>query len=65
MAPKAAVKQETRAIERSVLIRADADEIFAALTRSEELEKWFPEHANTDPELGGVFEFGWEKVKVW
>jgi len=64
MAPEQ-TKTSTRTIERSVLIRADADDIFDALIDPEELINWFPEKAITDPELGGVFEFNWERLKTW
>jgi len=54
-----------RTIEKSILIRAQAEDIFFALTDTDELVKWFPEGATTDPELGGKYDFTWEKSKVW
>ena len=59
------IKTNTRTIERSVLIRADADDIFEALIDPEELVNWFPEKATTDAELGGVLEFYWNNLKGW
>ncbi len=58
-------KNKVRTIENSVLIRAQAEDIFFAVTDPGELVKWFPEHAVTDPELGGKYEFTWEKSRVW
>lgn len=38
-------------------IPASADRIWAALTRDEELESWFAEHARVEPRPGGAFRF--------
>lgn len=64
MAPEQ-IEQKVRVIEKTITIRAEAEEIFYALTDSDELNSWFPENSTTDPELGGKYEFSWEKLKIW
>ena len=42
-------------------LRADAsvEDVFAALTEPEQLNRWIAESATVEPVAGGVFDFGW------
>jgi uncharacterized protein YndB with AHSA1/START domain len=44
-------------------IRAPAARIYAALTQSEHLDKWFFTRCTTDPREGGDYEILWESTK--
>ena len=43
--------------EHAVSIPAPASRVFGALTTTNELERWFAEHAQVEPRTGGVFHF--------
>lgn len=59
------VQQKVRTIEKSITIRADAEEVYYALTDPDELGCWFPEKVTNDPEIGGKYDFKWNKLKIW
>ena len=42
-------------IEKSITINAPADKVVAALTTADQLEKWFPTKAVTEPGVGGKY----------
>ena len=42
-------------IEKSITINAGADKVVAALTNADQLEKWFPTQAVTEPRVGGKY----------
>lgn len=63
---------ETRKIEKSVRIRADADAVWKALTEGEEIARWFAPEARVKPGVGGSIFVSWgpdmaveEKIVLW
>jgi uncharacterized protein YndB with AHSA1/START domain len=46
-------------VTREVLIEADIDEVWRALTEPEHLEAWFASEAELDPRPGGTGRFAW------
>lgn len=55
--------RQTRAIEQSVVVNADADAVFRALTDAKELVKWWPTSATSEPRAGGRFRYEWRFEK--
>jgi uncharacterized protein YndB with AHSA1/START domain len=49
-----------RSIERSVIVRRSAEELFPFLTDGDKLERWFPSEANTEPTEGGRYRFSFK-----
>jgi uncharacterized protein YndB with AHSA1/START domain len=47
----------SQGLEKSISIGADRARIFKALTLAEELMKWFPSVAKTDPQAGGKMRY--------
>lgn len=48
-------------IGHSVLIDGSRDEVFGALMRPEQLERWIASRATVEPMVGGRYELGWEQ----
>jgi uncharacterized protein YndB with AHSA1/START domain len=46
-------------VEREVVFEAPADEVWAAITEPSELERWFANEVELDPEPGGRAVFRW------
>jgi uncharacterized protein YndB with AHSA1/START domain len=51
---------QPRQIDISIIVKADPDRVFAALTDAREIEKWFFPEAHTDPLPGGKYRFVWK-----
>ena len=49
--------EQTRTIQQSVTINAPGDAVFKALTDANELIRWFPTTAESDPRTGGNFKY--------
>ncbi|MBV7335723.1 SRPBCC domain-containing protein [Chloroflexi bacterium TSY] len=45
--------------EQSVEIEATADTVFDTLIRPDQLERWIASKAKVEPEVGGIYDFGW------
>lgn len=63
---------ETRKIEKSVRIRADAEAVWKALTDGEQIARWFAPEARVTPGVGGSIFVSWgpgmaieEKIVLW
>lgn len=50
---------QTGDIRHQVLIDGPPDEVFDALIRPEQLERWIASKATVEPHAGGRYEFGW------
>ena len=48
-----------RTLEKELFIKASPQRVFQALTRSEELERWFLVKAEVDLRPGGAIRFAW------
>lgn len=48
-----------------VQIAAPAEAVWAAITKPEEIERWFPLQAQGDGALGGVIEISWGDERWW
>jgi uncharacterized protein YndB with AHSA1/START domain len=48
------------AIEQTIEIDAPRERVFEALTDADELVRWFPSGAESDPRTGGAFEYRFE-----
>jgi len=46
-------------VERKVILKADTEKVFKALTDADELMAWFPTVAKTDPRMGGEMRYEW------
>jgi uncharacterized protein YndB with AHSA1/START domain len=44
-------------IEKNVVINAKADRVVAALTKADDLQKWFPTQAKSDAKAGGKYNY--------
>jgi uncharacterized protein YndB with AHSA1/START domain len=62
----------TRSIERALEIHAPIERVWAALTRADELMKWFPLQATVTPGVGGTMHMAWNEyfegeatIEVW
>lgn len=58
--PQQTGMQPTRAINFSITVKAGADAVYKALTDAQELVKWFPSSATSEPQTGGRFSYRWE-----
>src|SRR5688572_15610590 len=47
-------------VQQTVTVKSSAESIFKALTQADELMRWFPTRAESDPRPGGKFKFTWE-----
>jgi len=47
-------------IKQSVVVNSSRETVFKALTRADELVKWFPTRAESDPRTGGKIKLFWE-----
>ena len=47
-------------IHQTVTIKSSPEAVFKALTQADELMRWFPTRAESDPRPGGKFKFTWE-----
>ncbi|HAV76216.1 MAG TPA: hypothetical protein DCX53_02570, partial [Anaerolineae bacterium] len=47
-------------IKQSVVVKSPKNMVFKALTQAEELTKWFPTRAESDPRAGGKIKLVWE-----
>ena len=47
-------------IKQSVSIKKPKAEVFKALTQAQELIRWFPSRAESDPKSGGKFKLFWD-----
>lgn len=63
---------ETRSIEVELPIRAPAEAVWKALTDADELRRWFPLDARTEPGEGGTIAVAWgaahqgvHRIKAW
>jgi uncharacterized protein YndB with AHSA1/START domain len=52
-----------RTLEKELFIKASPQRVFQALTRSEDLERWFLVKAEVDVRPGGAIRFAWEPGK--
>ena len=52
-----------RTLEKELFIKASPQRVFQALTRSEDLERWFLVKAEVDLRPGGTIRFAWEPGK--
>jgi uncharacterized protein YndB with AHSA1/START domain len=48
-----------QAVRREIVLPADPDEVWAALTEPERLEEWFATEVDLDPRPGGEGRFRW------
>ena len=49
--------EQTRTIQQSVTINAPVDAVFRAFTDADQLIRWFPNSAESDPQPGGKFKY--------
>jgi len=47
-------------VHQTVTIKSSPEAVFKALTHADELMRWFPTRAESDPRPGGEFKFTWE-----
>jgi uncharacterized protein YndB with AHSA1/START domain len=47
-------------IKQSVVIKSSREVIFKALTNADELVRWFPSRAESDPRVGGRYKLFWD-----
>ena len=47
-------------IKQSVVVNGSRDVVFKALTQADELVRWFPTRAESDPRAGGKIKLFWE-----
>src|SRR5687768_11372468 len=47
-------------VQQTVTIKSSPMVVFKALTQADELMRWFPTRAESDPHPGGKFKFTWE-----
>lgn len=52
-------EKDERRVEMTLEIDAPADAVWKALTEAEELVRWFPLHAETEPRAGGRYWMSW------
>lgn len=48
-----------RSLEKELFIKASSERVFQALTRKEDLERWFPVKAEMESRPGGAIRFEW------
>ena len=49
-------------IKQTVVIKSSQENVFKALTKADELVRWFPSRAESDPRPGGKFKLFWDFV---
>jgi uncharacterized protein YndB with AHSA1/START domain len=54
-------KQEITKIRKSIIIDATPEVVFKAITETNELTKWFPDHVILEPNVGGKVRFSFYK----
>jgi uncharacterized protein YndB with AHSA1/START domain len=54
-------KQEITEIRKSIIIDATPEVVFKAITETNELTKWFPDHVILEPNVGGKVRFSFYK----
>ena len=54
-------KQEITEIRKSIIIVATPEVVFKAITETNELTKWFPDHVILEPNVGGKVRFSFYK----
>lgn len=54
------MSQGGRSITQSIRIKAPAATVFRALTDGDQLVRWMPSRAESDPRKGGTFNYKWE-----
>ena len=54
------MSDDDRFAHQTVTIKSSPDVVFNALTRADELTRWFPTKAESDPRPGGSFNYTWE-----
>ena len=47
-------------VQQTITIKSSPEVVFKALTQADELMRWFPTRAESDPRPGGKFRFIWE-----
>jgi uncharacterized protein YndB with AHSA1/START domain len=47
-------------VQQTVTIKSSPEVVFKALTQADELMRWFPTRAESDPRPGGKFKLTWE-----
>jgi len=47
-------------IKQSVVVKKSRADVFKALTQADELIRWFPTRAESDPRAGGVIKLFWD-----
>ncbi len=52
----------TRRLVQHIRLKAPVARVFKALTDADELRKWFPDQAATDPRVGGGWRFEFQKA---
>ena len=51
-------------IKQSVVVKSSREIVFKALTQADELVRWFPTRAESDPRAGGKIKLFWEFTDV-
>jgi uncharacterized protein YndB with AHSA1/START domain len=54
-------KQEITEIRKNIIIDATPEVVFRAITETNELTKWFPDHVILEPNVGGKVRFSFYK----
>jgi len=54
------MSDENSFVHQTVTIKSPAEAVFNALTRADELTRWFPTRVESDPRPGGKFNYTWE-----
>ena len=54
------MSDENSFVHQTVTIKSPAETVFNALTRADELTRWFPTRVESDPRPGGKFNYTWE-----
>jgi len=58
------MNDKTRNIERTIVIDAEPDVVWRALTEARELMRWFPPHAEVQPGVGGTIDLTWDPAEA-
>lgn len=56
------MSENSHSIEQTIDIHAPAERVFHALTAADDLVRWFPTTAQSDPRPGGAYAFAYEFV---
>lgn len=57
------MSDKTRSIERTIVIDADPEVVWQALTQARELVRWFPAQAEATPGVGGTIDLTWDPAE--